>query len=60
MTPATNITLNFYIEVIPEGSQPRFDDKIMHSAGMSGVITPTDQVQLETARQKSLSLNLIR
>ena len=54
-TPATNIALNFYIEVVAEGSQPRFDEKIMHTSGISGVIAPKDRIDLVTSRHKVTS-----
>jgi hypothetical protein len=39
-TPATNVVGQFYIEVVPNGQNPRFEQNIMHTLFSTGAIIP--------------------
>ena len=51
-TPATDIVGHFYVEVIPNGQNPRFEATVMHTSDISGVIAPNSPQDSKAVRKK--------
>jgi hypothetical protein len=54
-TPALHVRGDFYIEVIPNGSQPHFESKDFHAVMTTGMIAPNAPQQIPAFRHKVAS-----
>jgi hypothetical protein len=52
-TPARDIRLNFYIEVVPENGNPQFENRtIKHTSSFTGIIMPNSHDEIPVERYK--------
>ena len=52
-TPARRVTEDFYIEIVPNGSEPHFEANVRHIAMSTGVMIPNTPEEIKITRRSA-------